>query len=617
VIDRNVRAARCAFFAALVAAAGCSGTKTVLLPPNPVSADAASAGAASGQGNAVIAIVVPKEGGARPKYVSTGTKGMTVSFVRGGASVAKATLALTPGSPNCSTVSAGTKCTISIALKACGAKGNCYLANVSTYDAVSCKGKPSVCSIPSKAHELSTEQKYPVGISSGYKTRLTLTLAGIPVAGKIYPLDVVTRANSNGGYDLIGSGPHALVVEFLDAAGEIIAGKGAPSLKVSAVSGGLTPVVVATPPSTHNEISVTPPGAFDGSNTAAFTVAPSYAGQATNGCTARNANCSPLRVEVDMLQMAVISNESVLQIYALGETSPLATLQGGRVGLARDASGNLYTGDSTPAESGAPASLIVFSPPLTDGMAPSNEEAGLLSLAQVQNGGAYAQFYAGTEQPYSFQFCSSAVCVPSTSGSFNANSVAADSTGDTAQAQWSEGCQVQVYQAAYKGSTTYGISSTDCAQSMVFDPQGDVFLSVPGANRVAEISPIFGVTTISTGTMIPYRVAVDGNGNLLCAGQDSLTLAATLQETLAATLAANQGGTIASPDHSIVIEAAANGEGTASEALTTSGDAAYVQYSFLSGSSGRLAAYSLPGLTQIGSTLSNTGTTPIGLIVSP
>jgi hypothetical protein len=602
-----------------------------MLPPSGVAADSAAARAAAAGGNAVITIVVPsrpslsvqQRATRRPAYVSTATKGMTVAFLRGGKTVVNQTIALTPGSPNCKAVSKGTQCKLTIPLKACGANGNCYLANVSTYDAVKCKGKPSVCSIPSGAHELSIEQKYPVGISAGTTTHLALTLAGIPVRGKVVPADAVTQSKA-GGFDLIGSGAHALAVEFLDADGEIISGAGAPSLKISAVSGGLAPVVVATPASSQNEIHVTPPGTFDGTNSASFTVAPSYAGQATNGCAARDANCSPVSVEVDMLQMAAISSRSGVQLYVLGATTPLATLQGGLSGLASDASGNLYTGDVIPSKPALPESLVVFSPPLTDGMAPTANLTGgqtgfaLGLMAQVQNGGAFAQLYNSGTRSYSLQLCSSKRCVAPSSAGASGYAIAADAAGDTALAQWPYGCQIELYRSGSTTPSTIGLSPMQpCAQSMVYDGQGDVFLNLPGTNQVAEISPTSGVTTISTGTVIPYQIAVDATGNLLYSGQDSLTLAATLLETLSTTLAAHQGGSIAAPDRSIVIEAASSGEGTASEILSVSGGVAYVQYSFLNGSTGRFAAFSVPDLTQSGSTISNNATMPSGLVVSP
>lgn len=624
-----MQAARVALAAALVLAGGCSGTKSAMLPPTGVTADSA-AGAVAAGGNAVITIVVPPRQSTRmehknrhPAYVSTATKGMTVVFLRGGKTVVIETIALSPGSANCRTVSKGTQCKLSIPLKACGANGNCYLANVSTYDAVKCKGKPSVCSIPSGAHELSTEQRYPVGISAGTTTHLALALAGIPVRGKVVPADAVTQSNA-GAFDLIGSGAHAFAVEFLDADGEIITGAGAPSLKISAVSGGLAPVVVATPASSQNEIYVTPPGTFDGTNSATFTVAPSYSGQATNGCAARDANCSPVSVEVEMLQMATISSRAGVQLYVLGATTPLTTLQGGLSGLASDAFGNLYTGDVIPSKPALPESLVMFSPPLTDGMAPTKNLAGgqtgfaLGLLAQVQNGGAFAQLHNSESRAYSLQLCSSNGCVTPSSAGASGYAIAADAAGDSALAQWPYGCQIELYRSGSATPATIGLSPmSPCAQSMVYDAQGDVFLNLPGTDQVAEISPTTGVTTISTGTVIPYQIAIDASGNLLYSGQDSLTLAATLLETYSTTLAAHQGGSIGAPDRSIVIEAASSGEGTASEILSVSGGVAYVQYSFLNGSTGRFAAFGIPDLTQIGTTISNSATMPSGLVVSP
>jgi hypothetical protein len=625
---------RTLLFASCIAAlAACTGGMKAV--PSAVAGPGlyAMPAAAPANGKAVIVITVPpKTSSARvrvmlhghPLYVSVATKGMTVAFSRGGKLVLKQTVALTPGSPGCSAASTGTQCRTTIVLKACNSKTNCYLANVSTFDAVKCSGRPPTCSIPARAHELSTEQKYPVGIFAGKNTNLTLVLAGIPVSASVIPADAVTAEKPSGAFDLIGAGAHALAVQFRDASGALIVGAGAPTLSISPVSGGLSPVTVTTPSSSPSEIYVTPPSTFDGLNAATFTVAPSYAGQAANGCKAPNANCTPIPVTVDMVQMVAIAGNPGVQLYALGSSTPLVTLQGGLTGLAADPAGNLYTGADLPLppqEYGE--TLGVYGPPLVENAVPKSLAVGLVTLVPVADQSAYALLYVDSRfnSFYGTTLCSDAACTAGPGPSYLPGgpyaSIAADAAGDSAiSSTTGANCNVLI---GASGPTVTTSNSPPCGQSMVFDASGNLFFTIPNAYGVVEVSKSSGYTmrtTISTGSSLPYNLAIDANGNLLCAGQDALTLDATLQETLSTTLAANQGSTV-SPDHAIVIASPPAGQGTAIEALAVYSGSVYVQYSFLNGSSGTLAAYSLPGLAQTGSSLSNPTNAPTGLAILP
>lgn len=616
--------------AGVVALGGCAGVSKSVLPSS-TTGDARSRFAATpAKGKAIVVVVVPTAPNDRmlasrriPAYVSVATKGMTVEFKRGGKVATSDTIALKTGSPGCSTVTAGTSCRLVVPLKACGSGNNCYIANVSTYDAVKCKGKPVTCTIPSRAHELSREQNYPVGIFAGQNTKLALALAGIPVKTRVVSADAVTRATPNGVFNLIGIGPHAFAAEFYDADGNIITGPGAPTVALTAPAGSLFPVTVATPSAGSNEIYVTPPSTFNGSGLATFTVAPTFAGQATNGCKASDANCAPASVNVNMIQLVAISASDGLQLYALGDSSPLTTLEGGLTSVAGDAAGNLYTGDDdNPSIRSGPESLVAFAPPFVEGMSPTQalSDGGLLSLVQVPNQTIYSQIFVGSlfDSSYYTQFCSNVACtrsVTSPPDSDQYTSIAADSAGDYALGLQGSTCRAQINAAIVTFSPTF-----PCAQSMAFDSSGDLFITIPSNNQIIEASKSSNyttLTTISTGTTVPYHLAVDGGGNLVYAGQDSLTLAATLAETLATTLAANQGGTIAAPDHSIALGTPSSGQGTASEAISIVGETLYAQFSFLNATTGSFAYYNMPDLTQNFSTIPNAATLPTGLVVLP
>ncbi|HTA38430.1 MAG TPA: hypothetical protein VK760_05115, partial [Candidatus Acidoferrales bacterium] len=594
-------------------------------------------------GKASIVITVPSSapavrlGAVRnrgPAYVSVATKAMTIAFRRGGKLKASTTVALLPGAKGCTASSSGTTCRVTIALDACPRSSNCYLANVSTYDAVKCtSGKPRVCTIPPRAHVLSTENRYPVGIFPGQNTRLALALSGVPVSASIVPADGATKLNASGAFDLLGLGAHVLAVEFFDAHGAAIVGVGSPTLSVTPPTGSLSPVTVTTPSAGANEITVTPPSAFNGTATATFTVAPSFAGQATNGCLAPGAKCTPISVTVDMVKLLAISNGG-LQLYALGDTSPVSTLDGGDYGLATDPAGNLYTGAFSAANDAD--NLVVFSPPLTDSSVPTvlpNVSHGkpparnfpgfptptppqLTTVQPVSGYGAVASFYYPDSGISSTDLCSNTGCVQKRfSGGSATSSAAANAEGDLAFGYTGSYCEV----ALGSGATIQPANAPPCAQSLAFDPSGNVFFTIPNGYEVMEASKSSGyatLTTISTGTSIPYRLTIDPSGNVLCAGQDALSLDATLQYIAASTLSANQGGTV-NPDRAITIASPPSGQSTASEVMAIDSGLLYVEYSFRNGSTGNLATYSLPNLTQVGMTQTNEGVSANGIAIVP
>ena len=158
----------CPFVVALVLA-GCAGLTTSPLPT--AAPDGPSKVGNKDAGTAVISIAIPtpapKPAGMRPAYVSPSTKGMTISLT--GPSALVKTIALRPQSRNCAGNEIGMLCSESIVLAPCPSKATCYRGSIATYDDVSCVR--SVCTIPTGAHELSTNQDVVFSIAARRKTR--------------------------------------------------------------------------------------------------------------------------------------------------------------------------------------------------------------------------------------------------------------------------------------------------------------------------------------------------------------------------------------------------------------------------------------------------------------
>lgn len=269
--------------------AGCVGSHRSTLPST-------SAPEPTGTGTATFVITIPTTSsaptsglrainGVRPQYVSPATQSITIDI--SGPTDVDETANLTVSSSGCTSSLASTICTLSVP----GLQPGDYTATLATYDQTNGTG-----------NVLSAAQSVAFTISAGTSNTVSLILSGVPAKTLVAPANSNSAANGSGGYDLLGQGAHAFIVESLDADGNIIIGPGAPLFTVGTPSGSLSGVTTSpstTTSSAPNSFTVTPPTSF-ASGTASFTVAPTFAGQATDGCTQSGANCSALTVTVDM-----------------------------------------------------------------------------------------------------------------------------------------------------------------------------------------------------------------------------------------------------------------------------------------------------------------------------
>jgi virginiamycin B lyase len=248
---------------AVLLASCSSGSAGTALPPAGFSTGAADL---TGEQLAtlVIHIRIPKgthlRTGARPSYVSPSTQGMTIAF--NGPSQLNETVGLTPSSPGCSSATHGTTCTVSVGLKPCPEKRNCYAGSIVTYNAVSCS--KNVCRIPPGTNVLSANQDLAFAIVAGRKNTLKLALDGVPAAVALLPNASSTLVgNSTDGFTISKcvTAPQSISVVGVDADGNDIVGPGAPT-SPALRSADPTHLAVATPPPGSNTFRLVPPASL-------------------------------------------------------------------------------------------------------------------------------------------------------------------------------------------------------------------------------------------------------------------------------------------------------------------------------------------------------------------
>ncbi|MBV8153768.1 MAG: hypothetical protein JOY98_05065 [Candidatus Eremiobacteraeota bacterium] len=163
-----------------------------------------------------------------PRYISASTKGASLVF-SGPTSVNEA-IALTPGSPGCSTSSGSTVCTLAIKLRS-----GSYTGSINTYDAPPAGGK-----IPTTAKLLSTAKNVPFTVVPYIANGINFTLSGVVAS-------IGLSGVPNGTYGTTIAS-QALTVTAKDADGNVIVG---PYDNAVTISSDNSNVTVGTSGSDH------------------------------------------------------------------------------------------------------------------------------------------------------------------------------------------------------------------------------------------------------------------------------------------------------------------------------------------------------------------------------
>jgi len=485
--------------------------------------------ALTGKGSALrITIRVPKRKAAhtvrhdsKASYVSPATVSMAIAIGRAGKTVASETVNLVPGTSGCATTADGTVCGLTVPL----APGS-YQASISTYDASNAKG-----------NELSADQDAPFTLSAGRVGAVNLTLYGIPHAIRASGAGPGLRASGAGGLTLYGTSPQSLVVNLLDADGNLIVGPGAPTVSASVVVGTDWKISKSTGPASGREgLVVTPPGVNGAS--ARIRVAASYPGHT---CAAQGAICAaeiPMVNDVQNLLASVSYLVGSIVTYDPPFTSssaPKSTLSvpdGFPYEIALDPAGDLFYATG----SGAGAFIA---PNYTSSVAYQTSGASY-SLALDASENLYIANMQGTPPTGSVTVYARQTpltggnpYVTITKGLDNPTKVRVDGSGDVFVANSNTVTEYAAPLASANAPAATLSASSSNVQDIALDSAGDLFVAYYngfiGGGAVAEYVPPFSdisqpVATIVSGVFFPETITFDSEGNLFVANSQGGTV---------------------------------------------------------------------------------------------
>ena len=395
------------------------------------------------------------------QYISPATTQMTLDIQQNGTSIGgyPQTVGLTPTSAGCTSTLVSTYCTLAIALYP-----GPYTATMTTADT---NGNP-----------LSSAQQIAFTIVSGANNTISLALSGIPHALQIVPGSRGMKGSGTSGMTLYGTTGQSVLVNVLDADGNIIVGPGAPSITASVMNGSGWSAAqnsVATP----NLVAVSGPG----TNGAVATIGVN-ATYSDGTCSLSGAVCATTVAVVNDIQTLFVANGTgSVTFYAPPYTGAATSITSGvsnPSSLLLDAAGNLFVsnhGNSSVTEYASPYSAL------------------------------QASVTTGVDTPYGIAF---------------------DSGGDLFVANFNPGAgSVSVYARPYTSAATTITNGVDIPYAVAVDSSGNLFVANQGNNTVTEYAPPYTsppVATIGTGVSNPYALALDGAGNLFVANNYSGTV---------------------------------------------------------------------------------------------
>jgi hypothetical protein len=501
-----------------------------------------AAPAEHGRATVTVSIRIPKATSAaitrRPRYVSPATQSMTLLVTQqsGGATVVSQTVGLTPTSTGCASTLASTECTLTIALAA-----GSYVASLSTYDGANGTG-----------NELSAAQQVDFTVAQGQANALNLTLSGVPASLQVASTASAVHGSQSAGFTLYGVAAQKLLVEALDADGDVIVGPGSPTFTVASASGsgfGITNPTTSAP----NTFSLAPPGTNGQGET--FTATAAYA---DSTCSTSGAVCSttfavkndvqtlfvanydpsdtvtvynppytnaptatisngvsfPDALAVDTARDVFVANANTVTEYAPPYTSaPSVTISNGvsyPAALVFDAHGNLFVANAgagtvtiyAPPYSGAPTTIAGFDVPAA--MALDGQGDLFVADLVMNQVTEYAPPYTGAPI--------------ATIADVNMNSpiaVVLDPTGDLFVANNSDSLVVE-YAPPYTAASAVVVDAVSAPNSLLLDGADNLYVGNGGANTVTEYAPPYAnppIATLGTG-LTPVSIVFDGADDL-------------------------------------------------------------------------------------------------------
>jgi hypothetical protein len=422
-----------------------------VLPPPPPPAPVSVSGTSGLQG-AIPQPMAPTPG---PMATNASPGAQILSININGPTPINQTIAVGPNAGGCVPAAGGTNCQLSLALPAGTYAGTIGAANAASPTGIAFTVAPNSQNV------------------------FGLTTGGVPAQVAVVPASSLSGQNTQGGeLDLFGAGRHPLLVEALDANGNVIVGN-APATFTLNQAGGTLPLTIAQTgaSSAPNLFYATPAGTAN-SNAALLRATANYQGPG-NPCAQASAVCNgTTRVGARQLLAVANSNANDVTFYVNGQSAPLIALQNGIFNpqaLIFDPSGDLFVANQ-------PGSVTVYA-------APYNVLSTTIS--------------SGVNRP---------------------QALALDTREDLFVANGSGSNTITVYAPPYAGSPAATIiAGVDDPVSLAVDASSNLFVVNAAANTVTEYQPPYSAppTVISKGLNAPNSLALDVRGNLFVANLNS------------------------------------------------------------------------------------------------
>jgi len=436
------------------------------------------------------------------KYVSPATTQMVINVQQNAVSVTgyPVTVALTPTSGGCASTLASTTCQLTVGL----ALGS-YTATLMAEDA---NGTP-----------LSSAQSIAFTVTSGPNT-IPIALSGIAHTLQVVSGARAVHGSGASGLTLYGSAAQPVIVNALDADGNIIAGPGSPTYAASLVRGSGWSAAAPTS-AAPNTIAITPPGTNGVGAT--FAVTATYP---DTTCTQPGAVCTTTFTIANDIQTLFVSNYSALTVTMYsppytGAPTTISTSVAGNYGIALDPAGNLWVDNNLAVR------CEEYAPPYTG--APTAFTCGNNPRAMLFDGNGNL-FVANNSTNTVTVLARPYTGAPTTisTGVSGANfGLAIDTSGNLFEANLLSST-VTEYAPPYTGAPTATISTgVNQPYAVVLDAAGNLFVANRLGNNVTVYAPPYTaapMTTISTGVTSPWALLLDPFGNLFVANSTSNTV---------------------------------------------------------------------------------------------
>lgn len=516
--------------------------------------------ASTGTGTVKVSITIPALVALSPHYVSPSTKSMVVKVYSSKHKLLTSkAVKLTAGAKGCKNAVDVRICTFSFTVAAGKDR-----FSATTYDGLKGKG-----------HALSVLSNFARTVKAGKTVKLPLALSGIPHSVTLELIDgnPFARGDSTSGFQFAGLMPQTMQVAALDADGNIIAGKGAPTLVLGTSDFGTASVAAVS--GTTNDFLVTPH-----TDASALTLTAAARG------TYKGSQVVTLLAGLSIGSVLYVANYGTatpggnVTAYVPWSATPIETLPGNNPAVVYvDGSGNVWVGNDAggPINAGTPppASIVKFAPGSTtpartiSGLNEPNTDGGE-SLAVDKSGNLYCACNDATEvdewSPTAGSTPTRALTTTSSpTGIDGPYSVVTDSTGNVYVANYSNNA-IGIAVFGPTGTTpirniTSGVTGV---WLLAMDKQGNLYGGNydPTPNTIMKYAP-GGSTAIQTfgaasGLTSIYGLAVDLSGNVYGTNGSSCTNCTTVEYTSASVATPSRTFTLAQYSYSVTTDPLGN-----------------------------------------------------------